>query len=231
MDRSRAITLAVLGVGAWLVWTNYRQADYGVATQNTEDSNVVLGFVKTSMGAMMSGGVNDQMSPSIELLAFLKDYENPEKKGRIGGRWYVHDDGYGYKTIGYGHKVLIGEDFSNGLTDAEVERLFSLDAVEHALPIYNLVQVPLTQNQFDALLSLIYNIGGTRFAGSAILKLLNDGDYDGAGNHLMDWVKARNKKTGKMEYSTGLYNRRVAEHGMWFHGRYLKFYNGSWVVG
>ncbi len=53
------------------------------------------------------------------------------------------------------------------------------------------VAVPLTQNQFDALVSLIYNIGEGNFASSTLLKMLNAGNYRGAADQFLVWDKSK----------------------------------------
>lgn len=67
------------------------------------------------------------------------------------------------------------------------------------------VKVPLTQNQFDALVSLTYNIGPGAFKHSTLLKLLNQGDYAGASQQFDVWIKAGGQTV------QGLVNRRAVE--------------------
>ena len=67
--------------------------------------------------------------------------------------------------------------------------------------------VPLTQNQFDALVSLTYNIGSGAFNNSTLLKL-NKGDYQGAADQFLVW----NKADGKV--MKGLVRRREAERAL-----------------
>lgn len=112
-------------------------------------------------------------------------------------------------TIGYGHTkgVRPGDIITE---DEAVEFLYQdLDWVEKV--IYSTVKVPLTQNQFDALASLIYNIGGTNFRGSTVLKRLNSKNYSGAADAFLMWNKQRNRKTGQLEELRGLTIRRRKE--------------------
>jgi len=67
------------------------------------------------------------------------------------------------------------------------------------------VTVPLNQNQFDALVSLTYNIGSGAFEKSTLVKKLNTGDYTGAANQYDVWVNAGGKRL------QGLVNRRAKE--------------------
>ena len=73
------------------------------------------------------------------------------------------------------------------------------------------VKVPLTSNQKIALSSFIYNIGGTKFIKSDLYKKLNAGDYKGAADKFEDYIKQKNRKTGKYEVLNGLVDRRKRE--------------------
>ncbi len=70
------------------------------------------------------------------------------------------------------------------------------------------VKVPLSQNQFDALVSLTYNIGSTAFKNSTLLKKLNAKDFTGAADQFLVW----NKGGGKV--LKGLVRRREAERAL-----------------
>ncbi|TCB80102.1 hypothetical protein E0H89_00230 [Acinetobacter sp. ANC 3781] len=59
--------------------------------------------------------------------------------------------------------------------------------------VNDLVKVPLTQNQFDSLVSLTYNIGTATFEKSTLLKKLNAGDYQGAAEQFTVWNKGGGK--------------------------------------
>ena len=79
------------------------------------------------------------------------------------------------------------------------------ELVEYEGYIENMVTVPLTQNQFDALVVWVYNLGPTNFRNSTLLKELNSGNYTAAGNEILRWNKAGGKVL------TGLVKRREAE--------------------
>ena len=65
--------------------------------------------------------------------------------------------------------------------------------------------MPLTQNQFDALVSLTYNIGANAFTNSTLLKKLNTGDYKAAAHQFEVWINAGGQRM------QGLVNRRAIE--------------------
>ena len=70
------------------------------------------------------------------------------------------------------------------------------------------VKVPLTQGQFDVLVSFAFNFGEAKLASSTLLKLLNAGDYDGARKQINRWVYSNGKKLD------GLIRRRARETEM-----------------
>lgn len=130
-------------------------------------------------------------------LSFLKKWE------RYRGKPY--NDGYGNMTIGYGHVILPGEKFTE-LSEPEAAALLAKDAAWAASVVNQLVQVPLTSSQFDALTSLVFNWGSGNFRNSSHLALLNSGDYEGAARRLRE-----HPITSGGQRSQGLINRRAAE--------------------
>lgn len=76
------------------------------------------------------------------------------------------------------------------------------------------IKVPLTQNQYDAILSATYNVGGSLVCGSTLQRLANAGDLRGMCNQLLRWNKLRDARTGQLRVSAGLSNRRAAEHAL-----------------
>jgi lysozyme len=75
-------------------------------------------------------------------------------------------------TIGYGHVILPGEKFTS-ITLQQAEDLLRKDAALTEICINKYVKVPLTQNQFDALASFIFNVGRRNFLASTMLRKLN----------------------------------------------------------
>jgi len=112
-------------------------------------------------------------------LALLKEHE--------GFRAHVYRDSAGHPTIGYGHKLLPGESFPNGITQEQALQLLAKDTEIARRAIQTNVKVPLTQNQFDALTSLVFNIGTGAFVRSTLLKLLNQGFYQAASEQFLAW--------------------------------------------
>lgn len=100
-------------------------------------------------------------------------------------------DSKGLLTVGVGHLVQPGEPYTLGgkITQAESDRLLAQDLHKAESTVNSTVKVPLTQNQFDALVSFVVNIGDGGFRKSQVLKKLNERDYNGAARALMNWVK------------------------------------------
>ena len=125
-----------------------------------------------------------------------------------GIRLNAYDDGIGVWTIGIGtirypNGVRVKHGDKITIEQAEQYLKHDLDSFENI--INTKVKVPLTQNQFDALASLVYNIGATNFSNSTLLKKLNAKDYAGAADQFLRW----NRAGGKV--MNGLVRRREAE--------------------
>lgn len=117
----------------------------------------------------------------------------------------------GYPTIGYGHVIKKNEIFKQ-LSEEQATQLLQKDLKEYEDGVDNLVKVKLTQNQFDALVSLVYNIGMTAFSKSTLLKLLNSNDYENASKEILKWNKITVR--GKKKISSGLSKRRQSEYSL-----------------
>ena len=115
-------------------------------------------------------------------------------------------------TIGYGHTKTAKPGMV--ITEAEAERLLLQDLAWVEAVIKKHVKVTLTQNQYDAIASLIYNIGEGGFVGSTVCRKLNEKDYKGAADAFRMWNKQRSKKTGQLEVLRGLTKRREEERSL-----------------
>ena len=115
----------------------------------------------------------------------------------------------GKPTIGYGHVILPSEHFPSSITKEEAETLLKNDLVSREKSLNILIKVVITQNQFDALISLIYNIGVNNFKQSTLLKFINDKLFDKIPDQFRRW-KYINKVISK-----GLLNRREEEIKLW----------------
>lgn len=105
---------------------------------------------------------------------------------REGFAAYSYPDANG-RSIGYGHFILPTESFNEPIDNALALRLLHSDSQIAADAVRAYVSVPLTQNQFDALVSFVYNIGVGAFKKSTLLSRLNSGDYAGAASAFDMW--------------------------------------------
>lgn len=115
-------------------------------------------------------------------------------------------------TIGYGHTSAAGQPAVKSgmsITEAQANKILASDLGQYEDAINNSVKVDLTQNQFDALVSFVYNVGIGAFQKSTLLKKLNAGQYDVVPGELMKWTKSGGKEL------PGLVRRRRAEAALW----------------
>lgn len=110
-------------------------------------------------------------------------------------------------TIGWGHTHGVHEGMTCTTNDAVRWLDYDLDDAEQA--VSELVTVPLNGNQFDALVSWVFNVGEPAARTSTLIRLLNQGDYDAVPEQLARWNKIT--KGGRKVVSRGLVNRRAAE--------------------
>ena len=118
-------------------------------------------------------------------------------------------------TLGYGH--LISQDewnqfgalYQNGISEDEAKALFEKDLQPFVDDVNNKVTATLSQNHFDSLVLLVFNIGLGNFASSSVLKLINNPAAQTRYPDLETAWKAWNKSQGKV--MQGLINRRAAE--------------------
>lgn len=135
----------------------------------------------------------------------LTAYKCPAGKWTIGiGNTYYAD---------YGNRVEEGD----VLTKEEAIELFYDVIVTFENYVNRYVLSDINQNQFDALVSFVYNNKVESFKKSTLLKMVNS-DPNNLDIHKewMKWVYFTNPKTGKKEVSVGLENRRAAELGVYF---------------
>lgn len=123
-----------------------------------------------------------------------------------GCKLEAYQDTGGVWTIGWGHTKGVKE--GDTCTQEEADAYLNEDLQWAHLAINWGVDVPLTHNQREALLSFIHNVGPKAFLDSTLRRKLNAGDYEGAANQLLRW----NKDNGKV--IPGLVNRRKDERSV-----------------
>ena len=134
-------------------------------------------------------------------------------KKHEGVRHVAYRDAVNVPTICYGstRKVYMGK----RATPAECEERLREDATYAGKGVAKGVKVKLTQGQYDALVSFVFNVGETQFYRSTLLRKINAGDCRGAGAEFDRWVYANGKRL------KGLVSRRADERKRWEEGCYL----------
>lgn len=139
------------------------------------------------------------MKVSNKAIEIIKKYEGLELT--------VYRCPAGILTIGYGHTKTAEPGMTINKEMAEL--LLKQDLNDFEKAINELVKVPLTQNQFDALISFVFNIGTDKFKNSTLLKKINEGNYKEAANEFLKWTKSR--QPGGLKDLPGLIKRRNDE--------------------
>lgn len=147
------------------------------------------------------------MKASERCTELIKRYEGLSLKPYLcpAGKW----------TIGYGHTKGVSAT-TPPITANQAEEMLAEQIQQFADGVRPLVKVPVTQDQFDALVSYAYNRGLGAFQRSTVLAHLNSGDYQRAAEAFFDDnERYRQKKWG------GLIRRRNDERAL---------FQGTWVA-
>jgi len=176
------------GVALWLVWANRAQAAEaaGVESNLYSAENWVFDMAGKRMQISLAGLNLIQRAEGLA----LKPYK----------------DAAGFWTIGYGHKMEAGE-WWDDITSQQAIELLARDVEGAEDAVNSLVTVPLTQGQFDALVSFTYNLGAGAFKRSTLLAKVNAGDVTAVAE-FGRWVNAGGKPLA------GLIARRADESRM-----------------
>jgi lysozyme len=118
----------------------------------------------------------------------------------------------GVWTIGYGHTSSAGKPIVDAelvITKEQAEDILKRDLTQYEDGVKRLVQIGITQNQFDALVDFAYNAGVGALQKSTLLKKVNAGKFDEVPAEFMKWTKGGGKEL------PGLVRRRRAEVKLW----------------
>ena len=138
---------------------------------------------------------DENVETSENGIELIKEFE--------GRRLVAYQDSVGVWTIGYGHTKTAHE--GRLIIKSTADRLLTEDLAEFEEYVNAFVEVPLTQNQFDAFVSWTFNLGPGNLQESTLLKKLNQGLYDEIPAEIRRWNKAGG------EVLEGLVRRREAE--------------------
>lgn len=149
---------------------------------------------------------NVELQISDEGADFIGDWEGEEL--------WAYRDVKGIWTIGIGHIETAHEGMV--ITREEMFELFRQDVERYIDAINRVVTARLTQRQYDALVSLCFNIGVAGFSNSTVCRMLNQERYLQAADAFLMWNKVRDQ--GRLRVVQGLANRRKAERSMFLEG-------------
>lgn len=143
--------------------------------------------------------MKNKLTVSDNFTALMISFEKEVLKGYL--------DPVGIPTIGIGHVIRKGEPYKVGqaISREESRKLFKKDTAWAVNAVNRLVTRPINQNQFDALVSLVFNIGEEAFARSTVLRETNRGNFAAAAKAFGLWNKSRGRVL------KGLVRRRKAE--------------------
>lgn len=127
-------------------------------------------------------------------------------EGYEGIRLKAYLDSVNVPTIGVGH--TLGVHMGDVITQDQVEEFLRADLEDAEYAVNKYVLMPINQDQFDALVSFVFNLGSGAFKGSTLLKRLNAGLYREAADEFLKWNRAGNRVL------PGLVARRAAERAM-----------------
>lgn len=145
---------------------------------------------------------NENLRISPAGLALIKKWEG----------WYpkAYKDPVGVWTIGWGTTGIEARP-GRTITKKQGEAFLLEDLKEASRYVKNYVTVPLTQHQFDALVSLVFNIGAGNFSRSTLRKMVNRKNFAAAAAQFVRHNTARDRETGKRIILKGLTSRRMDE--------------------
>ena len=200
-------------IGRKIYQPQLHQVQSFAAVPNTDDNltNIFSNFRKLAGGSLSQVQV-DQINYLVA--GFQKVVKTVSTTGINlicsfeGLKLKAYDDGVGVWTIGFGTTI-----YPNGIkvrkgdtyTEAQAKAYMAHDLKKFESTVNSAVTVPINQKQFDALVSLTYNIGTGAFKESTLLIKLNLSDYKATATQFAVW----NKGGGKV--MQGLVNRRAVE--------------------
>ncbi len=142
----------------------------------------------------------------------------------------LHNDPANHASIGFGHLVHLGPlngsepaEFQHGISREQALELLRNDLANAEVQVNERVMVPLKANQFDALVSFVFNVGRGNFANSDLLTRLNAGEYESVPGEMRRWVFAGGRPF------LGLIRRRQREGTLFARGIYQEVKPGEYL--
>jgi len=175
-----AFVAIILIAGAALVLLAKAEGvDVGSELQNVVDTVTTAG--QTAIGDL--GLTNDPISLATPI---IKGFETCSLKA------YPDPPGSGKYSIGWGHQIRPGESYDQNsvIGQSEADDLLRVDVASAYTCVTQHVEVDLTPNQAAALISFCYNVGCGAFGSSTLVRLCNQGDFEGASAQFPSWIHA-----------------------------------------
>ncbi len=213
-DRAAVVASSLLvALGAWWFWRRPEDQAAGgggfdVFSAVDQAISGVADQIVTTTGGMLARVGDGRMNISVNGMDAIKAHEalRLTKYRDQAGKW----------TIGYGHLILPWENFDAGITEQEALGLLVSDLADAEAEVNARVRVSISQAMYDALVSLAFNIGAGAFAGSTVVRRLNQGDFAGAADAILMWNKVT--INGQLQPSAGLTARREDERRRFLSG-------------
>ena len=205
----------------FFIWLRQQQADKALSQSMVNGANELLAFVEPEglqASLMKINAWNDDVYMNLskagaELINQFEGFESSP-----------YYDQAKVATIGFGSTY-----YENGrqvsISDPAISRERALEIKRHAVsvdfaPAINMMfddeidSGQITQNMFDALVSLSYNIGIKGLQGSSVYKHIKAGQFEAAAAAFLPWNKVRNPITRALEFNKGLHSRRKQEQAL-----------------
>jgi lysozyme len=177
---------------------------------------MVWNSIRDSSATDQGGASFESQAPPQSIISKAIDIIDPMQVSPSGQAFIKQEEGLtlnvrsdaGNPSIGYGHTIQPGENIPNQITQAQADALFQNDIARAANAVNSAINQQVSQNQFDAMASLAFNIGAKAFAQSSVVQFVNAGDFEGAANAFNLW----NRSQGRI--NQGLVDRRGAEQNL-----------------
>ena len=148
---------------------------------------------------------------SLTLSAFGEDCIKLWEEDSLSPKLVAYDDGAGTWTIGFGCTKGVHKGMT--VTADQAEQMFQTEMQEFIAATRRRITVPLSQHQFDSLVSFLFNEGSA--AGDSLVRAINAGDFDHVPSAFLLYTKARKGGKGPLVTWPGLVDRRNKEIALW----------------
>lgn len=161
--------------------------EYSETSPSLYGSQIQFEALSGSLG--VSGSTVEPRAMNETSIALLMHFE--------GWSSQPYDDPADYCTIGFGHLIALTTcdaielgDFAGGISKSRGRDILIADARLARSSVEDLISARMTDNEFSAVSSFVFNVGRRNFANSTMRRLINNGRSDLAANEFRRWVKA-----------------------------------------